>query len=289
MQYAVAVADLRSFRRAAERCHVSQPSLSAQVAELESLLGVVLFERDRRHVVVTSLGSELLSLMQRTLAEANALVAAAQRVGDPFSGVLRVGVIPTVSPYLLPRVAPALRARFAKLSVQWREERTASLLAALRDATLDAAVLARVGGMEGLDVLDLVRDPFDLAVSASHPLGRARGPVDLDVLDDADILLLDEGHCLRDQALAACARVGVREAPFRATSLTTLIQMVASGAGVTLLPRMAVDTELRRGALRVRRFKAPSPERVIVCAWRKQSPIAAALRTVAEALRDAAA
>jgi len=286
LQYAVAVAETGGFRRAAERCHVSQPSLSAQLAQLEAVLGVRLFERDRRRVLPTPAGEALVARARQVLVEAGELAAAAALLGDPLAGPLQLGVIPTVSPYLLPEATATLRTRCPRLSVRWTEDKTDALLAALRAGRLDGLLLARVAGLEDLVRTTVAEDPFVLAVPHDHPLARGRRLARLADLDGETALLLEDGHCLRDQALALCARARVREADFRATSLSTLVQMVRGGAGVTLLPAMALAVENRGGALAVRKFQAPSPARTIVLAWRKQSARALALGQVAEVLRE---
>jgi LysR family hydrogen peroxide-inducible transcriptional activator len=287
LQYAVAVADTLSFRGAAERCHVAQPSLSAQLAQLEEALGVRLFERDRRRVMLTAAGRELVERARRVLREADDLVDAASRAGDPLGGRLSIGVIPTISPYLLPAVAPALRRAYPKLTIAWREDKTADVMRGVRDGTLDAALLALEADIGDVEREVIARDPFVLATPARHPLGTAAGPVRPADLREAPVLLLDDGHCFRDQALAVCSRARVRESEFRATSLTTLAQMVAGGAGVTLLPRLAVATEAARSGLRVRAFTEPAPHRTIGLVWRRGFPIASALRQVAETVRAA--
>lgn len=288
LQYAVAVADTGGFRRAAERCHVSQPALSAQLAALEAVLGVRLFERDRGGVLPTQAGELLVARARRVLAEADDLTSAALGLGDPLSGTVRLGVIPTISPYLLPEATPEVRARCPRLSVVWTEDRTDPLLSALREGKLDGMLVAQVPAVAELEQERIVDDPFVLAAPRGHPLARARGPAHLRDLEGETMLLLEDGHSLRDQALALCNRGHANEAAFRATSLPTLVQMVLGGAGITLLPAMAVEVENRRGALVVRRFGDPPPSRSIVLAWRKQSPRAAALRQVAVALREAA-
>jgi LysR family hydrogen peroxide-inducible transcriptional activator len=287
LQYAVAVAETRGFRSAAERCHVSQPSLSAQIAQLEGVLGVRLFERDRRRVLVTPEGEALLVHARRVLAEADDLAAAGQRAGDPLSGTLRVGVIPTVSPYLLPEVVPTLRRKFPRLVVLWTEEKTSVLLQSAREGRLEAVLLALVPGMDDLEHEHVADDPFVLAGPPDHPLLRPRRPARLADLGGERVLLLEDGHCLRDQALALCTAGGAQEVGFRATSLSTLTQMVAGGAGVTLLPALSVDVENRRGELALRPFAAPAPSRTLVLAWRRRCPRAEALRSVAAALREA--
>ncbi len=287
LQYVVAVADALSFRRAAERCHVSQPSLSAQLAQVEAALGVTLFERDRRRVLPTEAGKLLIARARRLLLDADDLVEAARRAADPLTGTLRLGIIPTVAPYLLPSVAPALREAFPRLTVAWLEDRTASLVERLEAGRLDAAVVALEAELGEVEYATIADDPFVLATAAGAPLGTAAGAARASELADADVLLLDDGHCLRDQALRFCASASARELEFRATSLATLTQMVAGGAGVTLLPRLAVATEASRAALAIRPFAAPTPSRRIVLAWRPGAPIAAALQPIAEVLRAA--
>jgi LysR family hydrogen peroxide-inducible transcriptional activator len=288
LQYLAAVAAARSFRRAAEACHVSQPSLSAQVAEAERALGVRIFERDRRRVLVTTAGEAVLGRARRVLLEADDLVETARRGADPLAGTLRVGVIPTVGPYLLPRAAPALREALPGLQILWEEDRTAALVRRVAAGELDAALLAREADLGDLVQLELARDPFVLAVPPGHPLARAGAPLATRALEGERVLLLDDGHCLRDQALAVCSRARAEELGFRATSLSTLVQMVASGAGVTLLPRIAVETEVPRAGLRARPFADPAPGRTLVLAWRRGGATEPALRAVAEVVAKAA-
>jgi LysR family hydrogen peroxide-inducible transcriptional activator len=289
LQYAAAVADTLSFRRAAERCHVSQPSLSTQIAELEGGLGVRLFERDRRRVLVTSAGRALVDEARRVLLAAEDLVTAARRAGDPLAGTLRIGVIPTVSPYVLPAATPALRAAYPALTLQWLEDKTDVLVARLHAGALDAALLALEADLGDVEHAVVVKDPFLLAAPPGHPLVTRPGLASPAELREADVLLLDDGHCLREQALAVCARGRAHELEFRATSLATLVSMVVGGAGVTLLPKLAAATEARRGELVLRAFAAPAPHRTIVLVWRTRSPLAGALRQVAGTLRGALA
>jgi LysR family hydrogen peroxide-inducible transcriptional activator len=286
LQYAVAIAEARNFHRAAVLCHVSQPSLSAQLAELERALGVRLFERDRKQVLLTEAGRELVDRARRVLLEVADLVDAAARFGDPLSGTLRFGVIPTISPYLLPEVVPVLRRRFPRLALQWVEDKTASLVALVRGGGLDAAVLALEADLGDLERDVIGRDPFVVVAPRLHPLGRSSGAVSLEDLRGSPVLLLDDGHCFRDQALAVCSAAEAQEPGFRATSLSTLAQMVAGGGGITLLPRLAVRAENRRAKLVVRRFVDPAPYRTLALAWRRRSPLAPALAQVAAALRD---
>jgi LysR family hydrogen peroxide-inducible transcriptional activator len=277
LQYAAAVADTGGFRRAAQLCHVSQPSLSAQLAQLESALGVRLFERDRRRVLVTAAGTEVLARARRVLLEADDLMTASTRLRDPFRGTLRIGVIPTVSPYLLPEITPVIRSRYPRLTVRWIEEKTEVVLRTLREGGLDAALLAQVSGMEGLDRQVIADDPFVLAGDASTAVRTAR----VEELEGASLLLLEDGHCFRDQALAFCEGAEVREAGYRATSLATLARMAAGGEGLTLLPELSLAVENRHRELAIRRFARPAPKRTLVLAWRARSPLANALRKIA--------
>lgn len=287
LQYAVAVADTLSFTRAAEACHVSQPSLSAQLALLEDVLGVRLFERDRKKVILTSAGRELVDRARRVLLEADALSDAARRTRDPLAGTLKLGVIPTISPYLLPSVTPAIRERHPRLTLVWVEDKTAALVRALESGALDAALLAREAELSNLEVEVIASDPFLLATSKGDVLGAKENEVKASELRDASVLLLDDGHCLREQTVAFCSTTKARELEFRATSLPTLVQMVAAGWGVTLLPRLAAETERRRAELSLRPFAAPAPARTIVLGFRARSPFAAAFEAVAATIREA--
>jgi len=286
LQYVVAVADAKSFRRAAERCHVSQPSLSAQIAEVERALDVRLFERGRRGVLVTAAGAAVVEAARRVLLEVDDLVETARRV-DPLSGTLRIGVIPTIGPYLLPDVDPALRATFPKLELFWREDKTETLVRLVGRGELDAALLALEADLGDLDHELVVEDPFLLAAAPSHPLAAQKGVVRMEQLRGEDVLLLDEGHCFREQALDLCARAGAHEMGFRATSLSTLAQMVAGGSGVTLLPRTAAGVENRRGLLALRAFADPAPHRTIVLAFRRKTALEEPLRRLAHEMRAA--
>lgn len=285
IQYLVAVADCGGFRKAAEACHVSQPSLSAQVARAEAALGVQIFERSRRGVRTAAAGAPVLEQARRILMAARDFEDVARRAADPFRGTFRVGVIPTVCPYLLPDVTPALASTYPDLRIEWREDRTGELVRLVREGQLDAAVLALDADIGSLDHALIGRDPFMLAAAPGHPLLRSRRPAHTDTLDGASVLLLEDGHCFRDQALAVCARAGAAETTLRATSLSTLVQMVSASDGVTLLPALAVAVENRRGQLAVRPFARPGPARTIVLSWRKGSARAAALMAIAATLR----
>jgi LysR family transcriptional regulator, hydrogen peroxide-inducible genes activator len=286
LQYVVALAETLGFHRAAARCHVSQPTLSSQVQKLEEVLGVRLFERDKRRVLVTSAGEAVVEHARRVLVEVDDLLKAATEVKDPFSSTLRIGVIPTIAPYLLPFVTPAVAARWPRLRLALVEQKTDELLTGLRAGTLDAGLLALVDGMEDLEYAIVLLDPFVAAVPRTHPLAKKK-TVSLDDLEDEPVLLLEDGHCLRTQALALCQRAGAAETDLRATSLATLVQMVSSGAGVTLLPSIAVDVENRRGQLAVRPLGGGTHIRTICLAWRKAAPLAPALRELAKTMASA--
>lgn len=286
LQYAVAIADSLSFRKAAERCHVSQPSLSAQLAALESALDVRLFERDRRRVLVTHAGEVVLARARAVLREADDLAAATWRLVDPFAGSLRIGIIPTISPYLLPSIAPALRSRFPRLAIRWNEDRTESLVRSLDEGDLDAALLALEAELGDVEHAVIATDPFVIAAPTDHPILKPR-PARAAELRGLGMLLLEEGHCFGEQALSFCSDSRAPALEFRATSLGTLTQMVASGDGITLLPELAVPIETDRAAIAVRRFAAPAPHRTIALVWRKRSPLGEALGAITLEIRRA--
>jgi LysR family hydrogen peroxide-inducible transcriptional activator len=286
LQYVVAVAETLGFHKAAERCHVSQPTLSAQVKQLEDVLGVQLFERDRRRVLLTAAGAVVVAHARRVLLELDDMLAAAKQLVEPCSGTFRIGVIPTIAPYLLPDVVPAVRARYPKLQLVFREEKTDAVVADLREGRLDAGLLALEADIGEWDSGRIADDPFVVALPEGHRLARKKRVAASD-LDDEQVLLLDEGHCFRTQALSICNRAGAKESELRATSLSTLAQMVSSGAGITLLPQIAVAVENRRGQLEVRPFASPVPHRTIALIWRPRSPFAGTFRDLAEVLRSA--
>lgn len=287
LQYIVAVAEQRSFRRAAELCHVSQPSLSEQVAQAEDLLGVRLFERGQRGVVVTPAGKALAEEAHAICRRVEAFVDSARRFADPFAGRLRIGVIPTVAPYLLPDLAPELRKRYPKLTLLWMEEKTSVLVERLARGDLDAVILALEADIGDLDTIVLGEDAFVFAAAPSHPLADSPKPIKTDSLDGESVLLLDEGHCFRKQVLSFCSRTGSEEAGYRATSLATLVQMAAGGVGVTLLPSLALSVENRNGVLHVRSFAGKAPSRTLALCWRKTSGLQTTLASVGETARQA--
>lgn len=287
LQYIVAVADLRSFRGAAEHCHVSQPSLSAQVAQCEDLLGVQFFERTRRRVELTAAGELLVARARQLIVGADDLVEAARGLADPLVGVVRVGAIPTVAPYLLPEVAPALRSALPGIDVRWVEDKTPNLVLALARGELDAAIVALEAELGDVEYEVLGKDPFVFAAAPEHALSKKRGKIRIEDLEGQSVLLLDDGHCFRDQAIAACATAGLTEASYRATSLQTLVQMAAHGKAVTLLPCLAVPLENRRGDLKVRRFQGKAPARTIALVWRRTAARTLTYQALGKALAAA--
>lgn len=284
LEYIVAVADTLGFHRAAERCHASQPTLSAQIRQAESVLGLPIFERSRRGVIVTEAGAAIVARARRVLAEVGDLLAEATRAKDPFAGTFRIGVIPTVAPYLLPDVMPAVARAYPELRLVLREAKTDEIVHALAEGSLDAGLLALEADIGDLAHAAIAIDPFVVALPKEHPLAKKKRLHGSD-LDGAPVLLLDDTHCFRAQAIAACG-TQARDIDFRGTSLTTVAQMVASGAGVTLLPELAVPLENRQGELEIRAFAPPVPHRTLALAWRPTSPFAAAFGALAAVLRN---
>jgi LysR family transcriptional regulator, hydrogen peroxide-inducible genes activator len=281
LRYLVAVADQRHFGRAAAHCFVTQPTLSAQLKKLEQALGVQLIERAPNNVSLTAVGEEIVARARRMLEASDEVVALARSHHDPLGGRLRLALLPTIGPYLLPQVAPVLRRALPRLKLQLYEYQTAPMLAKLHAGELDVGILALPVELEGLESCELYREEFLLAVPERHRLA-AHERVRVADLRDETLLLLEEGHCLRDQALEVCSRVGVRDSQdFRATSLETLRQMVAAGAGVTLLPELAGRGAYRTGrGVALRPFVRPAPVRHIGAVWRKTTPRRAAIEAV---------
>ncbi len=289
LRYLVAVADHRHFGRAAAACYVSQPTLSTQIKKLESYLGVQLVERTNKQVMLTASGSMIAERSRHVLNEVADIVDTARAAGDPMAGDLRLGLIPTVGPYLLPHLVPQLRDVYPRLRPLLYEEQTARLLERLRRGELDAAIMAIPVADEGLLHASLFSEPFYLALPSNHRLA-SREVVEVSDLEAEQILLLEEGHCLRDQALDVCNLVGAREdVGFRATSMETLRQMVASGAGMTLLPALAAAANgfvPNPEPIALRPFRAPAPQREMALFWRRGSAREPTIRAVAEIIRE---
>jgi LysR family transcriptional regulator, hydrogen peroxide-inducible genes activator len=290
LQYLKLLAEHRSFSRAAEAAHVTQPTLSAGVQELEKILGAPVVDRSRAGVILTAAGEEAAARGAAILAEAQDLVEATRSAGQPLSGRFRLGVIPTIAPFLLPKALPALRTRFPKLRLYLREDLTSRLILLLRSGGLDAALIALPYDVTGLDWAVIEEDELMAAFPANHPLS-AEARVAPEKLEGEDLILLEDGHCLREHALAACGLDPPKahaEQSFAATSLPTLVQMVGSGLGVSFLPAMAVEAGLADGApVAVRPLAADHPSRQIVVAWRKGSSRGVEGRLLAEVLKSA--
>lgn len=286
LRYLVALADHRHFGRAASASFVSQPTLSTQIKKLEEELGVPLFERAPRKVMLTPAGRDIAQRARQILTEVEQLKESARRQLDPEAGTVRLGIFPTLGPYLLPHVVPAIRARFPRLELLLAEEKTESILRMLREGTLDAGVLALPLHDEHLHIEPLFDEPFVLAVPDVHPLAGRRDVAMADLADQS-LLLLEDGHCLRDQALDVCHFAGASErSGFRATSLETLRQMVAANVGITLLPTLAVKPPVAAVEhIRMLPFKGKPPTRRIAMAWRRSSALHGFLLRLAQTLR----
>jgi LysR family hydrogen peroxide-inducible transcriptional activator len=287
LRYLVAVADTGHFGQAASRCFVSQPTLSAQLRKLEEYLGVQLIERQPRHSALTEAGAAVVLRARRILEASDDIVAVTQQLRDPLAGRLRLALLPTIGPYLLPVVAAAIRKTLPRIELMLYEHQTGPMLEKLHSGEIDAGILALPVEAEGFSERQLYAERFVLAVPESHRLA-ARKQAQVEDLDGETLLLLEDGHCLRDQALAVCSRSGAHEKQdFRATSLETLRQMVASGAGVTLLPELASKGAYggARGVSIVP-FAKPAPVREIGMVWRRSSARATAINAVCDVICD---
>ncbi len=269
LQYLVAVIELRHFGKAAERCFVTQSTLSAGIQELETLLGAKLLERTKRKVIPTQLGLELLERSQQLLGVAAEMVDIAQSDGRPLSGRLRLGVIPTIGPFLLPRVLPGIRKRFSALKLYLLEDQTARLLERLATGDLDAAILALPYDIGNLESELFWEESFWVAFPENHRLSTGGSVTSKDLPAD-ELMLLEEGHCFRDHVLTACRMQELGySAAFQGTSLYTLIQMVAGGQGITFIPEMAIDSELiKQSNISFRPLSERGPHRQISLVWR---------------------
>lgn len=278
LSYLVALADTRHFGKAAEQVFVSQPTLSAQLKKLEVQLGVPLIERHPGNIMLTEVGEKIVVRARQMLATAEEIGQLAESFTDPLAGSLRIGLIPTLGPYLLPHIVRHVRNELPALNCRYLEYQTDPLLERLNDGRLDVGILALPVETEGLETQALFDEPFRLAVNTSHALaGRKR--VKLADLDGCSFLLLEDGHCLRDQALEVCTLAGVSEnSDFRATSLETLRQMVAADAGMTLLPALAADLGAN-GDVATVGFAKPVPSRTIAAIWRSSSVRAEAVES----------
>ena len=285
LRYFEALARHRHFGRAAEASGISQPALSMQIKELEETLGTALLERRPRSLRLTTFGEDVLTRARAILSQTDELQDLARAARDSLAGRLRIGIIPTIAPYLLPKLIGRLTAAYPALDLSLRETLTPRLIVELADGQLDCAILALPVSEPSLTELALYSETFMLV----RPIADAARPVPSpDTLREMRLLLLEEGHCFRDQALSFCSLTPARPREMMdGSSLSTLVQMVGAGIGVTLIPEMAVAVETRSAPVAVTAFKAPQPKRTIGMVWRKTSPLAPQLRQVAEVVRDA--
>lgn len=290
LKYLVALADHKHFGRAAEASFASQPTLSTQIKKLEDELDVQIFERQPRQVLLTHVGETIVARARLILREVEAIRDAARSARDPESGSIRLGIFPTLGPYLLPHVVPRLHQRLPKLELLLIEEKTEELLTQLERGDLDAAVLALPAGDDTLTTVELFDEPFLLAVPRERAGEYTAGVVRMSDLRDQQVLLLEEGHCMRTQALSLCELSGVAErSGFRATSLETLRQMVAANVGMTLLPQLAVMPPVPvNDHLVLLPFAEPQPKRRVGLMWRKSDAREPLMHLIADLLAHCA-
>lgn len=283
LKYLVAVAELKHFGQAAEACHVSQPTLSMQLKKLEEYLGVQLLERSNKQVLVTQVGEAVVARAKLVLHEAEAIEEEARAARDPFAGELDMGIIPTMAPYVLPRILARLQAKFPKLRWNIREAQTQVLLTELRAGKMDVALLAFPVAHEQLSVEMVYDEPFYVALPPGHRL-LAKKELSYKDIAREQLLLLEDGHCLRDQALDVCQLSGAQEnRNFQATSLETLRQLVSSGMGITLMPALARQ---KQDGITYLPFAGPVPMRQMGLAWRPSTPRKALYTALAKCIRE---
>jgi LysR family hydrogen peroxide-inducible transcriptional activator len=286
LKYLVALADHGHFGRAAEACFITQSTLSTQIKKLEDFLGVTLFDRSLKRVTPTPIGREILQAARNIIEESERIRELARHAQDPMARTLHLGVIPTLGPYYLPHALTLVHKQYPDLRLLLREEMTSQILEHLIDGRLDAGLLALPVADDSLRVEPLFYEPFFAALPAGHALAKKEALKVSDIIEEK-LLLLDEGHCLRDQALDVCGTGSRGREEVRATSLETLRQMVGMGLGLTLLPALAVDAGPRasKKAIEIRPFKAPPPGRTIGLVWRKRAPFPETFERLAETLK----
>ncbi len=284
LQYLVAVYDLNNFSKAAERCFVSQPTLSGQLKKLEDELGVSLIERSTRQVLFTPLGEKVVTQAREILQTVGSIRNLAKENDDPMAGEFHIGLIPTVGPFLLPLVMPELSKQFPKASLYLYELQTNQLIEKLLKGELDAVVLAKLDWQHPVQELPLYEEEMKLAVASEDVLAVNTNPVGLDVLENRSVLMLEDGHCLRNQALGVCFSAGAKEdGRFQATSMDTLLHMVATGAGMTLIPELAARKPT--DGVRFLSFRNPAPTREIIMLVRKHSTRLVAINNIANVIK----
>jgi hydrogen peroxide-inducible gene activator len=285
LEYLVALAEHKHFRRAADACHVSQPTLSGQIRKLEDELGIILLERTSRKVLFTQSGLLLVDQAKTVLREVKLLKEMASNQGKEMTGPLHVGVIPTIGPYLMPHIVPALQNAFPDLELFLYEAQTHQLLEQLETGRLDCAIVASVRETEPFIEVPLFKERMLLAVAENHPWAKEQ-TIPMSMLKDHEMLMLDDGHCLRNQALGYCFTAGAKEnSHFQATSLETLRNMVAANAGMTLMPELAVLSEGERGGVKYLPCQ-PEPSRDVILVYRPGSPLRARYERIAEAITN---
>jgi LysR family hydrogen peroxide-inducible transcriptional activator len=287
LRYLVAVADTRHFGRAAEKCFVSQPTLSAQLKKLEDYLGVQLVERQPKNVTLTEAGEQIVARARRILEASDEVVTLARAHRDPLAGRLRLALLPTIGPYLLPRISQPIRKSLGRLELRLYEYQTEQMLEKLEAGEIDLGILALPIDAEGFETRELYQEAFTVAVPDQHRLAK-RDSVRLEDLNGETLLLLEDGHCLRDQALEVCNRIDLHEKQdFRATSLETLRQMVATGAGITLMPELASKGAYGNAkGVAIRPFTRPAPVRHVGGVWRKTSARRPAIDALCKLISD---
>jgi len=280
LQYLVAVYELNSFSKAAQRCYVSQPTLSGQLKKLETGLGARLIERSTRKILFTRLGEKVVVQAREILRLVDHIKDLAQETDDPMAGDIHLGLIPTIGPFLLPKIVPKIGERYPQMKLFLYELQTDKLIRKLLEGELDAIVLAKLDWAYPIGEIPLYTEKLKLAISSSDPLASRKRAVKLSVLDGRSVLMLEDGHCLRDQAMGVCFSAGAKEDQrFQATSLDTLLHMVATGAGTTLVPELACEKNLE--GITFLNFSAPAPSRDIILAMRNNSVRKPALEQLA--------
>jgi len=286
LKYLVAVDETQHFGKAADRCCVSQPTLSMQLKKLEEELNVQLFERTSKQVLTTEIGKKIIEKARQVLSEIETLKQLAQMAQDPYSGQIRLGIIPTMGPYLLPKLMPEITHQYPKLSLVLYEDKTEVITEKLSQGELDAIILALPIDCENFSMETLFVENFYAAVPKTHVLAKKRA-LNMQDLENEQLLLLGEGHCFRDQALEACRFSGAQlKSGFQATSLETLRHMVAANVGITLLPKMMVDTLPKQRDIVILPFVDPVPSRQVGLLWRENSPAATAAKAITALVRQ---
>ncbi|HPD83075.1 MAG: LysR substrate-binding domain-containing protein [Alphaproteobacteria bacterium] len=272
LQYLLALKETKNFRKAAEKCHITQPTLSAAIKEIEKLLGVSVIDRSQhKNVIFTPFGKNVIEAAQKIMPHIESLMSEAQHMTEPLSGFIRLGLIPTIAPYLLPSILPQLQKKFPKIDFQINEAISQNLVEKLHNGDIDLALMAFPYETEGLNQKILMEEPFYCATSKNS--FQKNQKLAFKDLDGQRLLLLEDGHCLRDHALSACKLQNQTDKKtFSATSLPTLIQMVGQGYGITLLPEMVIQQGVLPKNVVLHAFKKPYPMRKIGVAWRQKDP-----------------